>query len=246
MNPTSPSVLVFDVETAPIKAYVWGLRDQNISLSQIIDDWSIIAFGAKWLGSNAVFYADTRRKTEKQILSEIWELLDRADIVITQNGKSFDSRRLNARFIHYRMLPPSPYRHIDTYLLVKGAADFTSNKLEYLTEKLCVKYKKLKHSKFPGMSLWVECLKGNVKAWEEMKKYNIHDVLSTEELYNRVKAWGPQNMPKLFLSPATCSVCGHQAQRRGPVKGKPNLRWVWCKSGTCGKWGTEPIPKKEA
>src|SRR6185295_9016112 len=104
-----------------------------------------------------------RKLSEKTILQSIWKLLDEADVVITQNGKSFDSRKLNARFIHYGMRPPSPYRHIDTYLLVKAAAEFTSNKLEYLTDKLCKRYKKLSHSKFPGMSLWRECMNGNIE-----------------------------------------------------------------------------------
>lgn len=232
-------VLVFDIETSPIKAYVWGLKDQFISLNQIIEDWKIIAWGAKWLGEKEVYYEEARKGTEKKLLQGIWELLDKADIVITQNGKSFDSRRLNARFIHFGMRPPSPYRHIDTYLLVKAAADFTSNKLEYLTDKLCKRYKKLSHSKFPGMSLWTECLKGNIDAWAEMRKYNIRDVLSTEELYNAVKAWGPKNMPKVYDAPATCSACGNPAQRRGSVIGSTTLRRIQCK--TCGKWGTEKI-----
>ncbi len=234
-------VLVYDIETSPITAYVWGLKDQNIGLNQIVKDWQVMAYGAKWLGEKGIIYEDTYKNSEKQLLTGIWELLDEADIVITQNGKSFDSRRLNARFIHYGMRPPSPYRHIDTYLLVKAAADFTSNKLEYLTDKLCVKYKKLSHSKFPGMSLWTECLKGNKAAWDEMKRYNIHDVLSTEELYEAVKAWGPKNMPKLYDAPATCSICGSPAQRRGPVIGSTTLRRIQCKSQACGKWGTEKI-----
>jgi hypothetical protein len=202
-----------------------------------------MAYGAKWLGEKGIIYEDTYKNSEKQLLTGIWELLDEADIVITQNGKSFDSRRLNARFIHYGMRPPSPYRHIDTYLLVKSTADFTSNKLEYLTDKLCKKYKKLSHSKFPGMSLWTECLKGNKAAWDEMKRYNIHDVLSTEELYNAVKAWGPKNMPKIYDSPATCSICGFAAQRRGKLLGSLTLQRIQCKSPSCGKWGTEKVGK---
>lgn len=239
-----PRVLIFDIETSPITAYVWGLKDQNIGLNQIVKDWHVMAWGAKWLGEKQVMYLDTQLTNERHLLACIRSLLDDADIVITQNGKSFDSRKLNARFIHYGMTPPSPYRHIDTYLLVKQAADFTSNKLEYLTDKLCVKYKKLSHSKFPGMSLWTECLKGNKQAWAEMKRYNIHDVLSTEELYNRIKAWGPQNMPKLFLNPSTCSICGSKAQRRGKeLKGKTLVQRIQCQNPTCGKWGTEAVPK---
>lgn len=245
MGIKSVQCLVFDVETSPITAYVWGLKDQNISLNQIVKDWELLAWGAKWLGENTVFYRDRSQVSEKQLLSEIWELLNEADIVITQNGKSFDSRRLNARFIHYGLRPPSPYRHIDTYLLAKGAADFTSNKLEYLTDKLCKKYKKLSHSKFPGMSLWNECLKNNKKAWAEMKRYNVHDVLSTEELYNAIKAWGPQNMPRLYHNPLKCGVCGHKAQRRGQeLKGKTLVQRIQCRSVTCGKWGTESLAKE--
>lgn len=240
-----PKVLVFDIETSPIIAYVWGLKDQNIGLNQIVKDWEVLAWGAKWLGNGRVMYQDTRRISEKTLLAGIWKLLDEADIVITQNGKSFDSRRLNARFIHYRMTPPSPYRHIDTYLLAKGAADFTSHKLEYLTDKLCKKYKKTSHAKFPGMALWKGCLAGNIAAWNEMRAYNIRDVLSTEELFNIVKAWGPLNMPKLFGTTLVCHTCGSTVQRRGTeLKGKTLVQRIRCKNPQCGKWDTEPLPKE--
>lgn len=238
--------LVFDIETSPMKAYVWGLKDQNIGLNQILEDWKLLAWGAKWLGESKVMYRDVRSSSEKEILQDIWNLLDQADVVITQNGQSFDSRRLNARFIQNGMTPPSPYRHIDTYLVAKRAADFTSNKLEYLTSKLCVKYKKLDHGKFPGMTLWDQCLKGNKKAWEEMKIYNIHDVLSTEELYTKLRAWGPQNMPVIYGTNASCKVCGSPAQRRGTMlKGKSLVQRIQCKNAECGRWDTESMPKEK-
>jgi DNA polymerase elongation subunit (family B) len=237
--------LVFDIETFPILAYVWELKDQNIGLNQIHTDWSIAAWGAKWLGTQTVVYQDRQHYSEKKLLKGIWQLLDEADIVITQNGKSFDSRRLNARFIHYGMNPPSPYKHIDTYLLIKSAAAFTSNKLEYLTDKLNKKYKKLSHGTFPGMLLWKECLKNNPKAWKEMRRYNINDVLSTEELYNHVKAWGPKNMPRLFTALSKCPVCGEKAIKKGrELVGKTFVQRVQCRSVDCGKWSTEPIAKK--
>ena len=46
--------------------------------------------------------------------------------------------------------------------------------------------KKLSHGKYAGFDLWKECLKDNPKAWAEMKKYNKYDVLSLEELYNKL------------------------------------------------------------
>ena len=238
-----PKVLVFDIETSPIVAHVWGLRDQNISLNQIVKDWQVIAFAAKWLGKKKIHYCDSRTDSEEVVLIAIWTLLNEADIVITQNGQNFDSRKLNARFIEYGMKPPKPYRHLDTYKIAKAAAEFTSHKLEYLTDKLCTKYKKLSHKKFPGMSLWNECLKGNIKAWNEMKTYNIRDVLSTEELYLKLRAWTPNTAPSVSL--IGCVSCGSkQLEKRGIDQTlKTAYQRLHCKN--CGKWQRQKIKESK-
>lgn len=195
VSKSGPKCLVFDIETAPMLAYVWGKGEQHINLPNIKSDWYVIAWAAKWLGDPAskIIYRDQRGKkdieNDKELVSGLWKLLDEADIVITQNGKNFDSPKLNARFLTHGMPPPSPYKHLDTYQIVKKVAKFTASSLEYLSEKLCTKYKKLKHKKFPGFSLWKECLSGNQDAWQEMKTYNMHDVLATEELYGKLQAW---------------------------------------------------------
>ncbi len=192
---SKPKVLLLDIETAPIIGYVWGLWDNNLGLNQIKSDWHVLAWAAKWLGDPAskIMYQDQRNaknvEDDKKILAEIWKLMNEADIIITQNGKSFDAKKLNARFILNGFKPPSSYRHIDTKRIASNKFGFTSNKLEYMTNKLCTKFKKLKHSKFSGFELWSECLKGNIKAWKEMEKYNKYDVLSLEELYNKLQPW---------------------------------------------------------
>jgi hypothetical protein len=185
--------LILDIETAPILGYVWGLWDNNVALNQIHSDWYVLSWSAKWLGSKKVLYKDQRNaknlENDKPLLQGIWNLLDEADIVITQNGKSFDTKKLNARFIAHGFQPPSSYKQIDTLLLAKKHFGFTSNKLEYMTDKLNTKYKKLKHTKFPGFELWKECLAGNKAAWKEMEKYNKYDVLALEELYKKIIPW---------------------------------------------------------
>jgi hypothetical protein len=128
---------------------------------------------------------DAKRKRK----DGIWNLLNEADVVITQNGKNFDQKKLNARFILQGFQPPGSYKHIDTKQIASKHFGFTSNRLEYMTDKLCVKYKKLKHKKFPGHEMWVECLKGNLEAWKEMELYNKHDVLALEELYTKLIPW---------------------------------------------------------
>jgi len=190
-----PKILVYDIETAPIIGYVWSIWEQNISLNQIKSDWHLLSWAAKWYGEPAskTMYMDQRNakniEDDSSILKGIWKLLDEADIVITQNGKKFDQKKLNARFVLNGMTPPSEYKHIDTRQIASRNFGFTSNKLEYMTEKLNTKYKKGKHKVFPGFELWKECLAGNLKAWNELKKYNIYDVLSLEELYSKLQPW---------------------------------------------------------
>lgn len=190
-----PKILLFDIETSPILGFVWQLWDQNIALNQIKSDWFILSWSAKWLGdpvSKTMYMDQSRAKNiedDTQILKGIWKLLDEADIVITQNGKNFDHKKLNARFILNGFKPPSSYKHIDTFILAKKHFGFTSNKLEYMSDKICKKYKKLKHAKFSGFEMWRECLAGNKAAWKEMKKYNKYDVLALEELYTKMIPW---------------------------------------------------------
>jgi len=189
-------VLIFDIETAPILAHVWGLWENNVGLNQIVSDWHVLSWSAKWLGApeSEVMYMDQRNaknvEKDKDILEEMWALLDEAQVVITQNGKSFDQRKLQARFLLNDFDPNSSYKHIDVKIESQRLFGFPSHKLEYMTEKVNKKYKKLKHKKFPGHELWTECLKGNPEAWDEMEEYNKHDVLALEEFFTKIAPWG--------------------------------------------------------
>jgi hypothetical protein len=195
MTQQGPKVLILDIETSPILGYVWSLWEQNVGLNQIHSDWHVLSWSAKWLHDppNKIMYMDQRKakniEDDTKLLRGIWDLLDQADVVLTQNGVNFDIKKLNARFILQGFPPSSNFKNIDTKLIASKKFGFTSNKLEYLTEKLCVKYKKQHHKRFTGFELWRECLAGNLAAWKEMEKYNKYDVLSLEELYKIMMPW---------------------------------------------------------
>lgn len=194
-NLGKPQMLVIDIETAPMRAFMWSLWQHGFGLNMVASDWYMLSWSARWVGApeGVTIYRDIRDcydgEDDATILGDLWELLDQADIVIGQNSKRFDVKKINARFILQGYQPPSSFKQIDTLLIAKRQFGFTSNKLEYMTDKLCVKYKKLKHGKYPGMELWTECLKGNPEAWDEMELYNRYDVLSTEELYTILRPW---------------------------------------------------------
>ena len=209
-----PKILVLDIETKPMKVWSWGIWDQNIALDMIIEDWSVLSWAAKWVGSEEVIYQDLSGNSDytddKIIIKGIWELLNQADVIVTQNGARFDEKKLNTKFEEHGFGPPTPFKHIDTLKIKKKYLALTSNKLEFSTGKFNEKYTKLKHKKFPGMSLWLECLKGNQEAWAEMKEYNIHDVLSLEELYMRLKKWDKTINYGVYTGEKfSCPTCGN-------------------------------------
>jgi predicted RNA-binding Zn-ribbon protein involved in translation (DUF1610 family) len=215
---TTPRILVLDIETSPILAHVWGIWQQNVGLNMIKAEWCILSYCAKWLGDDRIIYADNSKQKNKEddrrLLVHLWKLLDKADMVIAHNGKKFDMRKIQARFLLNGMPPPSPVKVIDTLLEARRHFAMTSQKLEFLTDKLCTKHKKLKHAKFAGFALWRECLAGNQEAWAEMKEYNIADVLSLEELYYILRPWmtGHPNVgaynPDETTDAAKCPACG--------------------------------------
>lgn len=186
-------ILFLDIETAPLKGHLWSLWQNGIGLNQMVSDWYMLSFVAKWADQDEVIYRDIRKtyseESDAPILQDLWDLLDEADFVVGHNVRKFDIKKVNARFILNGMDKPSTFRIIDTMLIAKALFGFTSNKLEYLTDRLCTKYKKSKHTKFPGHKLWDECLKGNPEAWEEMEEYNKFDVLSNQELYEILMPW---------------------------------------------------------
>lgn len=190
-----PRILTLDIETAPLEAYAWGMWDQNIGLDQINVEWSILSVSAKWLDERQVMFRSTggrgkaKVRDDKPLLHWVWDLLDRADIVVTQNGKAFDMRKINARMIMNGIdRPYSPVKVIDTLIEAKKHFDFTSNKLAWQSKYL-TPAKKSEHKKFPGFELWKECLKDNPAAWREMKHYNALDVIATEQLYLKQRPW---------------------------------------------------------
>jgi DNA polymerase elongation subunit (family B) len=168
---STPRVLVYDIETAPMLGYVWSLWENDVALNQLHSDWCILSWSAKWLNDDYVYYDDQRsgisEKNEKRMLKGLWKMLDEADAVITHNGKRFDEKKLNARFLALGLKPIGKKLHIDTKQIASQNFAFTSNKLEYLTDKFCVEFKKRKHAKFPGFKLWKECLaKLHGKRWK--------------------------------------------------------------------------------
>ena len=216
-----PKVLFIDIETLPILGDVWKLFDNNVGIKQIRKDWSVASIAAQWMHDpGKMMYRDNRAKRDpyddKQPVAWAWQLMDEADVIVYQNGKRFDKKKLFARMVIHRMQPPSSFKSIDTWEIAKSIFGFTSNKQEYLTEVLCPELKKDDHKKFPGHELWSECVKRNMEAWEEMEKYNKQDVRGLRGVYDRLIAWdGSINFNLYHESTENKCKCGGGYVRNG-------------------------------
>ena len=233
-----PKILTIDIETAYYEVRTFGIRDQYLQHDQIIKDRTIMAVTAKWKGESKLHYMDTRHKKDlrddKQLVKFIHGLLSEADVIISKNGKRFDIPIIKARCQIHGMKPYAPFKHIDTETLPRRSG-FSSTKLDYLGQVWGLKFKKTKHSAFPGMELWHACLAGKKSAWKEMEKYNKLDVLCTEELFDRLAPWGDLGVDlNVFHSDAVYRCpCGSERLRRKGIRGGRFQRFQ-CQD--CGSW----------
>jgi hypothetical protein len=195
-------ILFLDLETSPNLAYVWGLWNQNIAITQIESSTEVICWGARWHGQEKVMFKSVHHHGKKAMLDELHRIMDEADVLIGWNSAAFDSKHIKREFIENGYLPPSPWIELDLMRTVKGQFKFPSNKLDYVAQKLGVG-SKVKHS---GFQLWLDCMAGNAQAWKEMKEYQIQDVNLLIDLYEILKPW-IRNHPHMALDAGDDLAC---------------------------------------
>lgn len=204
-------ILILDIETSPMQAYVWKRWKENISLDQTISEWFIICWSAKWLNEDSTFgdcctTDEMLEEDDMRICYSLWNTLNEADIVIAHNGSHFDIPKINSRFVIHGFLPPSPYKQIDTLDVAKKSFNFSSNKLDALAG-----YFNIEHKDPTDFKLWRACMEGDDKALQYMFSYNKKDVEILEKVYLRLRPW-IKNHPNIATITMTedlvCPVCG--------------------------------------
>lgn len=212
---TSPAkILIFDIETAPASAWVWGGWNQNPSnnLKMIQNDWFMLTWSAKWLFEDKVMTGkltpeEAINEDDRRITKGIWELLDEADVVVAHNALKFDIKKLNTRFLLQGLDSPSHYQVIDTLVHARKRFSMMSNRLDYLAKMLKLEGK-LSHE---GFELWAKCMKGVPEALDKMEEYNIQDIAVLEEVYLEMRPWiKPHPNMGLFIESdeTCCPTCG--------------------------------------
>lgn len=210
-KPNGAKILLLDIETAPLRAFVWRLWQQNVHPlnGQLQSSSFIITWAAKWLFdekmmSDKLTPEEALKEDDLRITKSIWELMDEADIVIAHHGSKFDIKYLNTRFFIHSLNLPSPYRVIDTKYHASRTFLFPSNKLDYLGQILGVGRKI-----DTDFKLWEDCLKGDPSALDTMLRYNEQDVKLLEDVYLKMRPYitSHPNIGIYITDTPSCPVC---------------------------------------
>lgn len=212
---------VFDLETSLIEALTFGPM-WEADLVYIIKHAELLAFSYKEHGSKRSYVYSLKDHTKQELLQKLWDMVDKADVLIAHNGKSFDVRMMNTFFIANGFPPPTPYKLIDTKLVAKRYFRFPSNSLNELASFFSLDGK----MDTGGKSLWKKCREGDPKAFAKMERYNRQDVVLLDEIFTIMEPWIENHPNKLIYTPGEgCHRCGvEDTQKRGM---KPRaLGWV--------------------
>jgi DNA polymerase elongation subunit (family B) len=235
-----PKILIFDIETSPMEVLVWGTYKQRIGIEQILKDWSLLSWSAKWLFhdeimSQRVSGKEAIERKDGSIVKGLWNLMDEADLLVGHNAQRFDVRKANLRFALNELPPPQPYRVIDTMKHAMKVFNSSSYKLDYLNEIFGGQNKM--HAPY---QLWKDSIKGDNDALKAMEEYNRFDITVTEELYVKLRPWmkGHPNLALYMDTDGTvCTNCGNDNLEWGGYYMTPAGKYKSFRCNTCGAIG---------
>ena len=190
-KPEGPRILFFDLESAAALAYTFGRFKVNISQDSIVEEggW-IICASYKWLGEDEVktlvFPMDVQYANDERVTAELWELFEKADVVVAHNALAFDVKMLQARCM-VNGLPPLPVvKVVDTLQMAKKNFRLPNNKLDSIVQLLGLGAK----LDTGGISLWRDVQQGDLNALDKMVEYCRHDTELLEKVYLQLRSFG--------------------------------------------------------
>jgi len=231
---SEPKILIYDIENSPETGYYWP-PGYDVNIIQKIDDWYMLSFAYKWYGepNSKIKYVQksSRRGDDKALCKELWQLYDEADAVMAHNGDQFDQKKSWTRMSYHDLGPCSSYLEIDTLKLLRQKFKHSSNKLDIVAQYYGIG-KKLPTG---GFDTWLGCMAGDVKSWKVMEKYNKHDVVLLDGLYERIKPYVKTRVNfQNWTGLGTCPKCGSDQVRPNGFRYTAAAKKQAYKCGVCG------------
>lgn len=214
---SEPRILYFDLETLPAVAVTFNLFKPIFSPDHILEHPRIAGFSYMWQGWKRARWSSEFHHPEGRIgmLTLLRDLVNEADVLVGYNSQSFDHKWVRGELMVEGISPPAPVQHIDLYRQLKQNSRFISGKLDYAAQRL-LNDRKIDTG---GITLWVDCIKGKRRAWDEMRKYALKDTELLPPLYEKIRPFIETRHPNMALmkgKPQGCPTCASEnTQRRG-------------------------------
>ena len=229
---TELKTLLLDFETSPNIGLSWGGK-WEVNIIDFIEEGRIISMAYKWIGQKKVscITLEQFNYNHKKFVEAIHKIFNESEIIIAHNGDSFDIKMANREFIKEGLLPPKPYKQIDTLKQARKKFKFTSNKLDDLGDFLGVG-RKIKVDK----DVWRGCMKKDSKSWKLMARYNKQDVNLLERVYLKLRAWDTNHPTIAFKDGIICKICGSSNLVSQGWKMMKNYKRKNYQCRECGSW----------
>jgi DNA polymerase elongation subunit (family B) len=235
---TDPVIGLWDTEWSPAVTYTWTSRPKYLPNEMLIEDARLLCYGAKYRGKPTKVVDERIGRTE--MLTQLRDFLDSVDMLVSFNGQNFDTPKVNSEFMREGIKPPSPFKEVDLYRVIRKNSSYYSGKLDFVAERI-VGQKKVATG---GFQLWRDVLAGDEKAWRKFRAYQKQDVDLLEELFDELRPWIRMPHPVTNTAGLVCRNCGStHLQSRGvsrTLQGEyPRYQCV-----SCATWmkGTKRTP----
>jgi len=233
LTPRPPRVLTLDIETSPALVYAFGLFDQNIGINQIVTPSRMLCFAGKWLGERKTHFFSEYHDGKNEMVQAAWDMLNEADIIVGYNHVRFDIPHMNREFMLAGLVPPSPAQHVDLLSVMRRNFKMMSNKLGYVTNAVGLETK----LDTGGMSLWTQVMAGDDKAWSLFRKYNVQDVVITEQLFTLMQPWIKSPHAGLWAgSMSNCYSCASSSLVAHGLTRTKTAAFPLVQCADCGVW----------
>ena len=187
----------------------------------------------KWYDqADTVFAAEWQVGGYDGFMRAVWEVFDRADLIIGHNADRFDARHLMGGWAEMGLPAPSPYKVVDTLKIARGTFAYESNTLDALNKRLGIDAKTDKYD----AKIARAAVNGDKEAQARIEMYNRGDIVASEALFDRLRPYA-RNIPHLGMwtdDELACPSCGSTMTATGKTVHANVQRYEHLTCPNCG------------
>lgn len=249
---SKPKILYYDIETSPLKAWVWQPGKQYVNHKQLVKDykqWGIICVTYCWNDGKPAGCIDWgyEEQNTAKVVEEFDEIIKQADHIIGKNNNRFDNKMINAARM-FAGLPGMPdwTRYTDDLeRQMRKYFRLPSQSLDYISDQLGLGGKiKMEFQD------WIDIVEKNpngLKSFNKMLKYGKKDVVDTRTLWEKLSEhFEPKfNSATYYDKSLACVQCGSSNVTKNGTRCAGGVKYQRYHCGDCHRYAGKSSVNRE-